>query len=114
MHDVLEEWAQHHDELTHDNIGVLHDGERIVSGRNDRVNVRPDDGGVQGEVIKVDDDGWLIVEGTQACSVGRENADHYREIADEYYDGIAEWNGRFAVKPMSPRRPEIDGPLPEE
>lgn len=112
MTEIVQEWCEQHDELSLDNGTIKVGDERAGSVRDGNVTIGPDDGGVEGEPVEVDD-GWLIVEGSQACYVGEDNM-HYYENARTVYDGMVAWDGRFAVRPIRFGRVEIDGPLPEE
>lgn len=98
MSDVIKSWVEEHDELSLDGSTILHGDTRLGSFRNDRCSIGPEDGGVRGDIVKVDDDGWLIVEGERTY----------------WDDGLGRMNGCFAVRPWQPRNPEIDGPVPRE
>lgn len=97
--EIVQEWIDQHDELKLDGKTVKHDGERLGAFReNGRCSFGPDDGGVRGKLVEVDGD-WLYVDGERA----------YWERGE-----MNRMTGRFAVQPWHPRRPEIDGPIPEE
>lgn len=114
--EIVQEWVDRHDELVLDGHSIMQAGKRLGSLRNGNVRIGPDDGGVQGEVVEVDDD-WLIVDGTLAAYVGEPR--HAKEQAQNdpnaqhLHGGMLEWSGKFAVQPWQPRNPEIDGPIPE-
>lgn len=114
--EIIQAWVGQHDELSFDGRIIKHDGKRLGSFRNGRISLGPDDGGVKGEVVELDDE-WLIVEGTQVVTVGQER--HAKERARDHqyatylHGSMVQWEGKFAVQPWMPRQPEIDGPLPE-
>lgn len=120
--EIVEKWVGAHDELELDDgyAGkvINHEGSRLGTFRDGQCSFGPDDGGVRGEPVRFDEgNDALIVEGSQAASVGDER--HAREQARQsesatYLHGsMVEWTGKFAVWPWQPRRPEIDGPIPE-
>lgn len=111
--EVIKEWVEQHGELSIRQNRVMHEDVRLGTFQsNGHCSFGRDDGGVKGEVVEVNDDGWLIVDGTQTCYVGEDAMDNYDED-QQLYDGMVEFTGKFAVRPWHPGRPEIDGPLPE-
>lgn len=108
--EILTEWVEAHSELDMDGNTITHDGQRLGQLTGDMVMLGQDDGGVRGEPLRVKAGGWLIVEGSQRCYVGEDAMDMYDEER-HLNDGNVQFTGEFAVRPDTPRSPEIDGPI---
>lgn len=98
--EIIQKWVDAHDELELDGKTINHGSFRVGTFRgNGRCSIGPEDGGVRGEIVRVDEDSnhALIVDGDRVAW------DH----------GRVSFEGKFAIWPWQPGRPEIDGPIPE-
>ena len=93
--DDIQQWIDRHDELSLENGEIYHDGSFIGSVNQGSVSFRA---GLRGTATEIDDE-WLIVDGSRTVYRGPD-------------EGRSTRNGKFAVRPWTQNRPEIDGPLP--